>query len=159
MGRMLPSWYLTDTPIALLPDILANLKMIHYSDVIIRAMASRLLTQPFVQAQINENILSTISLAFVRGIHRWPVNSPHKGPITRKMFPFSDVTIITHQEPVPYIGNLNQFITWHAGHLTPNVCWTTIFITFWVQCFAWIDGFIKSKNTCIYWSGLQSTQR
>ena len=26
--------------------------------------------------------------AFVRGIHRWPVNSPHKGPVTRKGFPF-----------------------------------------------------------------------
>ena len=31
------------------------------------------------------------SLAFVRGIHRGPVISPHKGPITRKMFPFDDV--------------------------------------------------------------------
>ena len=30
-------------------------------------------------------------LAFVRGIHQWPVNSPHKGPATRKMFPFDDV--------------------------------------------------------------------
>ena len=29
--------------------------------------------------------------AFVRGIHRWPVNSPHKWPVTRKMFPFDDV--------------------------------------------------------------------
>ena len=27
----------------------------------------------------------------MRGIHRWPVNSPHKGPVTRKMFPFDDV--------------------------------------------------------------------
>ena len=26
------------------------------------------------------------SLAFVRGIHRRPVNSPHKWPVTRKMF-------------------------------------------------------------------------
>ena len=25
------------------------------------------------------------------GIHRGPVNSPHKGPVTRKMFPFDDV--------------------------------------------------------------------
>ena len=25
------------------------------------------------------------------GIHRWPVNSPHKWPVTRKMFPFDDV--------------------------------------------------------------------
>ena len=31
------------------------------------------------------------SLAFVWGIHRWPVNIPHKGPVTRKMFPFDDV--------------------------------------------------------------------
>ena len=34
---------------------------------------------------------SSASLAFVRGIHRWPVNSPHKWPETRKMFPFDDV--------------------------------------------------------------------
>ena len=34
---------------------------------------------------------NSASLAFVRGIHQWPVNSPHKGPATRKMFPFDDV--------------------------------------------------------------------
>ena len=34
---------------------------------------------------------SSASLAFVRGIHRWPVNSPHKGPEMRKMLPFGDV--------------------------------------------------------------------
>ena len=33
---------------------------------------------------------SSASLAFVWGIHRWPVNSPHKGPVMRKMFPFDD---------------------------------------------------------------------
>ena len=37
---------------------------------------------------------SSASLAFVRGIHRWPADSPHKGPVTRKMFPFDDVIII-----------------------------------------------------------------
>ena len=37
---------------------------------------------------------SSASLTFVRGIHRWSVNSPHKGPVTRKMFPFDDVIII-----------------------------------------------------------------
>ena len=36
---------------------------------------------------------SFASLAFVRGIHRWPVNSPHKGPVTRKMFPFDNVIV------------------------------------------------------------------
>ena len=38
---------------------------------------------------------SSASLAFVRGIHRGPVNSPHKWPVTRKMFPFDDVIMIT----------------------------------------------------------------
>ena len=34
---------------------------------------------------------SSVSLAFVRGVHRGPVNSLHKWPVTRKMFPFDDV--------------------------------------------------------------------
>ena len=34
---------------------------------------------------------SSASLAFVWGIHRRPVNSPHKWPVTRKFFPFDDV--------------------------------------------------------------------
>ena len=34
---------------------------------------------------------SSASLAFVWGIYRGPVNSPHKWPVTRKMFPFDDV--------------------------------------------------------------------
>ena len=38
---------------------------------------------------------SSASLAFVRGIHRGPVNFPHKGPVTRKMFPFDDVIMAT----------------------------------------------------------------
>ena len=34
---------------------------------------------------------SPASFAFVWGIDRWPVNSPHKGPVTRKIFLFDDV--------------------------------------------------------------------
>ena len=37
---------------------------------------------------------SSASLAFVRGIHRWSVNSPHKWPVTRIMFPFGDVIML-----------------------------------------------------------------
>ena len=32
---------------------------------------------------------------FVRVIHRWPVNSPHKGPVTRKKLPFYDVIMLS----------------------------------------------------------------
>ena len=37
---------------------------------------------------------SSASLAFLRRIHRWPMNSPHKWPVKRKMVPF-DVVIMT----------------------------------------------------------------
>ena len=52
--------------------------------------ASRLFAQSFVQADQRKH-QSSASLAFVKGIHRWPMDSPHKGPVTRKMFPFNDV--------------------------------------------------------------------
>ena len=75
------------------------LRHIHYSDVIISTMASQftgvsIVTQPFAQTQGKHQ--SSASLAFVRGIQRWPVNSPHKGPVTRKMFPFDDVIMAQH---------------------------------------------------------------
>ena len=38
---------------------------------------------------------NSASLAFVRGIHRGPVNSPHKGQVTRKMLPFDDVIMFS----------------------------------------------------------------
>ena len=42
---------------------------------------------------------SSASVAFVRGIRRWPVNSPHRGPVTREMSPFDDV-IMTYNIPL-----------------------------------------------------------
>ena len=41
---------------------------------------------------------SSASLAFVRGSHRSLVNSPHIGPVTRKMFPFDDVSMWSFPE-------------------------------------------------------------
>ena len=68
----------------------------HYNDVIMTTIASQitsspLFTQPFIRAQIKKKHHSSASLAFVRGIHRGPGTSPHKWPVTRKMFPFDDV--------------------------------------------------------------------
>ena len=40
---------------------------------------------------------SSASLAFVWGIHRGPVNFPHKWPVTRKMFPFDDVIVLIQE--------------------------------------------------------------
>ena len=40
---------------------------------------------------------SSVLLAFVRGIHWWPVDSPLKGPVTRKMFIFDDVIMVNYE--------------------------------------------------------------
>ena len=60
----------------------------------LKSPASRLFTQPVIQAQIKENIKALRHWPFVWGIHRRPVNPPHKGPVTRKMFPFDDVIMV-----------------------------------------------------------------
>ena len=47
---------------------------------------------------------SSASLAFVRGIHRGPMNFPHKWPVTQKMFPFDDVIMWYWQMYQPEIN-------------------------------------------------------
>ena len=68
----------------------------HYDDIIMSAIASQITSLTIVYSIIYSDAdqrkhQSSASLAFVWGIHRGPVNSPHKGPVTRKMFPFDDV--------------------------------------------------------------------
>ena len=75
----------------------------HYSDVIMGTIASEIASLTIVYSTIYSDAdqrkhQSSASLAFVWGIHRGPVNSPHKWPVTRKMFPFDDVIMLT---PIP----------------------------------------------------------
>ena len=70
--------------------------LVHYYDVIMTTMASRLTSLMVVYSTVYSDAdqskhQSSASLAFVGGIHRGPVNSPHKWPVTRKMSPFDDV--------------------------------------------------------------------
>ena len=76
-----------------------NLGINHYGDVIMGEIASQITSPAIVYSTVYSDAdqrkhQSPASLAFVRGIHRGPVNSPHKWPVTRKMFPFDDVIMI-----------------------------------------------------------------
>ena len=76
----------------------------HYNDVIIGAMASQITSLTIVYSTIYSDTdqrkhQSSASLAFVWVIHRGPVNSSHKWPVTRKMSPLDDVII--WNRPVP----------------------------------------------------------
>ena len=69
---------------------------IHCSDVIMSAVASEITSVSIVCSTVcsgaeQRKYQGSASLVFVRGIHRWPTDSPHKGPVTQKMFPFDDV--------------------------------------------------------------------
>ena len=71
----------------------------HYNDVIVGAIASQITSLTIVYSTVYSDAdqrkhQSSASLAFVRGIHRGPVNSPHIWPVTRKMFPFDDVIML-----------------------------------------------------------------
>ena len=67
----------------------------------LKSPACRLFTQPFIQTQIKENI---------KAPRHWPlcgnspgqVTSPHKGPVTRKMFLFDDVIMSKYWLPIGY---------------------------------------------------------
>ena len=63
----------------------------HYDDVIMGAIAHQTTSLTIVYSTVYSGAdqrkhQSSASLAFVRGIHRRPVNSLHKWPVTRKCF-------------------------------------------------------------------------
>ena len=70
-----------------LPEIPAS----HYNGVIMSMMASQITSLMIVYSTVSSSVdqrkhQSSASLAFVQRIYWWPVNSPHKGPVTRKIF-------------------------------------------------------------------------
>ena len=70
-------------------------------DVIMGVIASQITSLTIVYSTVYSDAdqrkhQSSASLAFVRGIHRGPVNFPHKWPVTRKMFPFDDVIMLIY---------------------------------------------------------------
>ena len=74
----------------------------HYNDVIMSTMTSQITGISIVYSTVcsgahQRKHQGSASLAFVQGIYRWPVNSPHKGPVMQKMPPFDDVVMWQHK--------------------------------------------------------------
>ena len=68
----------------------------HYSEV--KTVASQIVGVSIICSTVcsgadQRKHQSFASLALVRGIQRWPVDSHHRGPVTRKMLPFDDVIV------------------------------------------------------------------
>ena len=74
----------------------------------------------------------SLSLAFVRGINRWPVNSPHKWPVTWKMFSLDD--IIMGINSLAFYDGLLSFVIVGLGWGLLKFC--LLFspsVTFWIS--------------------------
>ena len=102
----------------------------HDNDVIIGAMASQITRLPTIYSTVYSGTdqgkhQSSTSLAFVRGIHRSQVNSPHKGPVTRKIFPYDDVIMdagtVTHWGTLLY-NFRPMFIYWSTNVIQNDRC-------------------------------------
>ena len=106
----------------------------HYSDVTISAMAPQVTSLTIVYSTVYSGTdkrkhQSSASLAFVGGIHRWPVNSLHKRPVTRKMFPFDDV-----------------IMNWcNSGVQVPDII-QMLFLNYWTFKIKIIHHIAKSNN-------------
>ena len=75
---------------------------LYYSDVMMSMMAFQItsltIIYSIVDSYADQRKTSKLRVTgFVRGIHRWPVNSPHKWPVTRKIFAF-DAVIMSFQK-------------------------------------------------------------
>ena len=75
--------------------VLSDIKTGHHNEVIMSAIASQITSVLIVYSTVclgadQRKHQSSASLTFLRGIHRWLVNSPHKGLVTRKKCPFDD---------------------------------------------------------------------
>ena len=85
----------------------------HYSDVIMGAMSSQMTGVSIVCTTVcsgadQRKHQSSASLAFVRGIHRSQVNSPHKGPVTGKLSPLDDVIMRNWTSGNKFLWEFNQ---------------------------------------------------
>ena len=103
---------------------------LHYCDVIMGAVASQITSLTIVYSTVYSDAdqrkhQSSVSLAFVRGIRQGPVNSPHKWPVTWKMFAFDDVIMNPHLDGI-YCISLHPI--WMGFCKTPFVILYRLFI-------------------------------
>ena len=94
----------------------------HYSNVIMSGMASQITGIWTVRLAVcsgahRRKYQSSASLAFARGIHRWPVDSPHKGPVTWNTFSFDDV-IMNASQPMHWL--------WDSDHIFATSCFANL---------------------------------
>ena len=73
---------------------------LHYSELIVSEITSQITGVSMVCSTVCSGVdhrkhQCSESLAFVRRILRWLMNSPHRRPVTRSLFPFDDIIMVS----------------------------------------------------------------
>ena len=92
-------------------QVIINYLINHYSDVIMGTMASQTISPTIVYSTVYSGAdqrkhQSSAPLAFVRGIHRWPANSP-----------------VTCEFPAQRASNAENISIWWRHHVNMNPTW------------------------------------
>ena len=119
-----PSDWLTFLSLELLKAVKTTARSLHWhnGDVLMGMMASQITSLTIVYSTVYSGAhqrkhQSFASLAFVQGIHRGPVNSLHKWPVTWKMFPFHHVIMESmNNKPV----SMQTFLSSHIYSAAPE---------------------------------------
>ena len=98
-------------------------------------ITSLTIVHPLVYSDTDERKhKKSASLAFVRVFHQVPVNSPHKWPVTRKMFPFDDVIMTFCSQH----GGLSPIPHMHGAEI-----WIVPMQVVALKCFAHYGSFVR----------------
>ena len=129
---------------------LIRIKKSHSNDVIEGTMVSLVTSLTTVCSTVYSGAdqrqhQTSASLAFVWGNHRWPVNSPHKWPVTRKMFQFDDV--ITKNWSHCLCAMNNSMVS--SQPLLDYLWWFLLRgFTYWIACLNSFETFARQSNYC-----------
>ena len=95
---------------------------------------------------------SSASLAFVLGIHRWPANSLHRGPVTPKMFPFDYIIIWFSLRSVCHMARSDRkcLSNWEALAMLTVHCRDALLMRFWWTVFIYYYTCIVSAGTSYF---------
>ena len=155
--RVIICGFMVESTIMANTDRGANEPLSHYCNVIMGAMTSQITSLTIVYSTVHSctdqrKHQSSASLAFAGGFHGWPVNSPHKWPVTQKMFSFYDVIMTNPTVPYP---TMHHFITKNVHCVTFVWCivgfvrWDTVHSVIFHDYVSNIDDLVKDSSNPI----------
>ena len=100
--------------------------VVHYSDIIMSICSNHgiSIVCSGICSDADKKNQSSASLAFVRGIHRWLMDSPHKGPVMQKLF------LLCHTIHPKNYAHYSCFVVFYCGLLLKDTPISCSFISF-----------------------------